>query len=81
MVSERGSAEALEAAADEPAQQNGVGGAFARTLARLEDVSETFSAALHALETITCPEKVRTLHRMDCSLGDEAPLVFRSMTF
>ena len=42
-----------------PATQSS--GTFSSALSRLEDVSETFSAALHALETITCPEKVRVL--------------------
>ena len=36
-------------------------GTFSSALSRLQDVSETFSAALHALETITCPEKVRVI--------------------
>lgn len=54
------------ASADD-AMQTSKAGTFTGALVRLEDVSETFSAALQALETITCPEKVRAAFSVVCS--------------
>lgn len=52
--------------ADEALQSAAEPGTFTSALARLEDVADTFSAALHALETITCPEKVCSSCRSCC---------------